>query len=72
VKPQSTVRLRRPVSAVKASSSINNIPTITPTKSDLDVRPLIMTAFDYSPKLKDFLKENKLNADKERDKLLNN
>jgi hypothetical protein len=31
-----------------------------------------MSAFDYSPKLKDFLKENKLSADKERDKLMGN
>lgn len=56
VKPQSSVRLRRPVSAIKAISSTNTLPTAPSNKNDLDLKPLITTAFDYSPKLKDFLK----------------
>ena len=49
-KPHSTIRLRRPVSAFKASESSQ--PLIpTKEKPDIDIRTILVTVFEHGKKL---------------------
>ena len=72
VKPQSSLRMRRPVSAFKAAESTNSIATATTLKPDIDPKPIITTAFDHGAKLQEFLRENKLESEKYHDWLISN
>lgn len=66
-KPNSSMRLRRPTSAMRAADSTKNInlnaATIAPQKNDIDVRPVIIFVFEHGPRMKDFLKERRLNRE---------
>jgi len=51
IKPQSSMRLRRPASALKAGESTKTI-TTSSDKNDIDLYPLIQSVFDYGLKLR--------------------
>jgi hypothetical protein len=55
-KPQSSLRMRRPVSAFKAAESTNSLTTATTIKPEIDPKPHITTAFQHGVRLIDFLK----------------
>lgn len=60
-KPSSSVRMRRPTSAMKAAESAKTITTNIAPKTDIDVRPIITFVFDHGSKMKELLKEKRLN-----------
>jgi hypothetical protein len=63
-KPSSSMRLRRPTSAMRAADSTKNInANATLPKTDIDVRPVIAFVFEHGAKMKDFLKERRLNRE---------
>lgn len=61
-KPSSSMRLRRPTSAMRAADSTKNINAnaCLPPKTDIDVRPIIAAVFEHGAKMKDFLRERRL------------
>jgi hypothetical protein len=71
-KPQSSLRQRRPASALRAADSAKTIAPDTPPPRDLDLRPIIATLFDHSPRLRDFLQERGLNGERTRGALVEN
>ena len=54
-KPQSSLRMRRPVSAFK-SDSAHTLSTPSQPKQDIDFKALLTTVFDHGVKLQEFLK----------------
>lgn len=72
-KPQSSLRQRRPASALRAADSAKTIaPLDAPPARDVDLRPIIATLFDHSPKLREFLQERGLNGERMRGTLVEN
>lgn len=53
--------MRRPTSAMKAAESAKTITTNIAPKTDIDVRPIITFVFDHGSKMKELLKEKRLN-----------
>lgn len=70
VKPQSGMRMRRPVSAFKAAES-TSITTTSP-KIEIDIKAILVTTFNHGVKLAQFLKENRLDPNKYLEWLSNN
>ncbi len=66
-KPNSSMRLRRPTSAMRAADSTKNInpnpAVVYQQKNDIDARPVILFVFEHGPRMKDFLKERRLNRE---------
>lgn len=69
-KPQSGMRMRRPVSAFKAAESTSI--TTSSAKIEIDVKAILFTTFNHGVKLAEFLKENRLDPNKYLDWLSNN
>jgi hypothetical protein len=55
-KPNSSMRLRRPTSAMKPAESAKTITANVAVKNDIDVRPVITFVFEHGAKLKELLK----------------
>lgn len=71
-KPQSALRVRRPASAVKPSTqSAKTIAALPVSKPEFDVRPILSVVFQHGPKLRDFLREKKLNKEVITDRITN-
>ena len=57
LKPNSTKRLRRPISAMKQAESSNSINVLVPQQhQDIDVQSIITSVFDHGVKIKDLCK----------------